>query len=84
MSEVAQGPAPRKKTLVETVGAILREDISIPFKEATQLRQPPINEDDHDSWAVVRAGDSDYKKWDYVAESVIRAIDRYRSRNGEA
>jgi hypothetical protein len=74
-----QGPAPAKKTLVETVAAVLQEDIQ-PEKQGLALRQPPINEDDYDSWAYVKPYGYEPEKWLYVAESVIRAIDRYRAK----
>jgi len=78
MDEVSQGPTPSKKTLAQTVASIMREDIQPPYNGKLSLRQPPINEDDSDSWS----GEWEKpEKWLFVAESVIRAIDRYRSRN---
>lgn len=73
-----QGPAPKKKTLVETVAACLREDINIPHSlmDKVELRQPPINDDDHDSWA--KSGPQE--NWLYLAHSIIETVDRYRAR----
>lgn len=76
--EQSQGKA--KLSLVETVSAVLREDIQCRHDQPMQLRQPPINEDDYDSWAFDNGTDG--KKWEYVAESIIKTIDRYMSRQG--
>lgn len=76
MDEVSQGPTLPEKTLAETVASIMREDIQPPHGGKLSLRQPPINGDDYDSWS----GEwQKYEKWLYAAESVIAAVDRYRS-----
>lgn len=74
-----QGPTPRELTLVETVVACLREDINIPYslQDRVELRQPPINDDDHDSWA----SSGSRENWTYVAYGIIETIDRYRERH---
>lgn len=73
---VQQGPAKPKDDLVTHVAKIMREDISILHNsQDVSLRQPPIHEDDHDSW-----GDSQpLENWFYAAKSIIEAIDHYRS-----
>lgn len=58
--------------LIVHVAKCLREDISIPFGVHIDLRQAPINNDDHDSWAEENGLDT----WYYVAYSVIRSVDR--------
>jgi len=79
---VQQGPSPTKKTLIETVAAILQEDIQPQGLDSKiLLRQPPFNDDDYDSWATVKGAEHSPEKWQCVAESVIKAIDRYRSNN---
>jgi len=72
-----QGPTPNQKTLPELVAAILQEDIQV-VSRGLALRQPPVN-DDYDSWDILESGKYKPELWLYVAESVIRAIDRYRA-----
>lgn len=76
MNSIQQAPQQRKD-LVDVVISCLREDISIPnsLEDRVDLRQPPINDDDHDSWADAKAREN----WQYVAESIIETIDRYRA-----
>lgn len=74
MSEPQQSQPTPKDDLTTHIAKILREDISIPYGVHIDLRQPPINEDDHDSWAE----DNGLDTWLYVAQSVIDAVDRYR------
>lgn len=71
---VQQAPPAPKDDLVTHVAKILREDISI-IKGS--VRQPPIYEDDHDSWDDARP----LENWFYAAKSVIEAIDRYRGKS---
>lgn len=76
MNVAQQAPTPKEDDLVTYVAKILREDISIPYGVHIDLRQPPINEDDHDSWAE----DNGLETWLYVAQSVVDAVDSYRLR----
>lgn len=71
-----QAPQQPKDDLVTHVAKILREDISIPYGVHIDLRQPPINDDDHDNWAE----DDGLGTWLYVAASIVSAVDRYRSK----
>lgn len=72
-----QNPQP-KKTLIETVAICLREDINVPHNlfNNVELCQPPINDDDHDSWA----SSGPTENWYWVAKNIIDTIDRYRAR----
>ena len=66
-----------EKTETELIAAILQEDIQVD-REGLALRQPPIYGDDSDSWAYLNPGEYKPELWQYVAESVIRALDRRR------
>lgn len=81
MNEVMQAPASIEKSLPELVAAIMQEDIQLSGREsALNLRQPPIDDDD-DNWDSLTGTEYSPEKWLYAAESVIAAIDRYRSRH---
>lgn len=75
---VSQGPAPKEKSEVELVAAIMQEDIQLSGGKLL-LRQEPID-DDYDNWASISGNEYKPELWLAAAASVIRAIDRRRSR----
>jgi hypothetical protein len=68
----AQALGNQVDNLIVHLAKCLREDVSVPHGVSWQLRQWPVNEDDHDSWSDADSLD----KWYYMAYSILRQIDR--------
>lgn len=75
MNDNQAGPPPEPDNLIVHIAHLLREDINIPLHHRVLLRQAPINDDDHDSWAP----SDDLENWYYVAYSIIESIDEEKA-----
>lgn len=65
--EPTTAPAEQPQDLMTRVVAMLKEDLDFASKE---IRQAPVNGDDHDSWADASEPDA----FDYLAQQLIQTI----------
>jgi hypothetical protein len=73
--DAQQAPKPPNDNLIVHLARCLREDVYYSKDSDIQLRQWPINGDDHDSWD----NPTDIEKWYYMAYSILQQTDPKRA-----